>query len=135
MPLTPTWLLVPSVSAGQILLRRLVREKGALAAVSAMRPKDLAQKMAEASSHAQGLLAWQSGHGALLAAKLLAAHPELLKPGLPEAPVARVLARTLDDLRAASIRPTAVRRLAERSESMLQPAAKKSQKYIHKLLP
>ncbi len=117
MPLTPTLLLVPSVSAGQILLRRLVREKGAMAAVSAMRPRDLALKMAEALSHAQGLLAWQSGHGALLAAKLLAAHPELLKPGLPEAPVARVLARTLDDLRAASIRPTAVRRLAERSES------------------
>jgi len=117
MPLTPTVLLVPSVSAGQILLRRLAREKGAIAAISAMRPKDLAQRMAEASSHAQGLLAWQSGHGALLAAKLLNAHPGLHKPGLPEAPVARVLARTLDDLRAASIRPAAVRRLAERSES------------------
>ena len=33
-----------------------------------------------------------------LRAELLAAHPELLKPGLPEAPVARVLARTLDEL-------------------------------------
>ena len=117
MPLTPTLLLVPSVSAGQILLRRLAREKRAIAAISAMRPKDLAEKMAEASCHAQGLMAWQSGHGALLSAKLLAAHPELLKPGLPEAPVARVLARTLDDLRAAGIRPTAVKRLAERSES------------------
>ncbi|MBX7186727.1 MAG: exodeoxyribonuclease V subunit gamma [Vicinamibacteria bacterium] len=115
MPLTPTLLLVPSVSAGQILLRRLAREKGAVAAISAMRPKDLAQKMAEGKCHAQGLLAWQSGHGALLSAKLLAAHPELLKPGLPEAPVARVLARTLDDLRATGIRPAAVRRLAERS--------------------
>ena len=117
MPLTPTLLLVPSVSAGQILLRRLAQEKRALAAISAMRPKDLAARMAEAKCHALGLMAWQSGHGALLSAKLLAAHPELLRPGLPEAPVARVLARTLDDLRAAFIRPTAVRRLAERSAS------------------
>ena len=117
MPLTPTLLLVPSVSAGQILLRRLAREKRALAAISAMRPRDLAAKMAEGKCHALGLLAWQSGHGAILSAKLLAAHPELLKPGLPEAPVARVLARTLDDLRAAGIRPAAVRRLAERSTS------------------
>jgi RecB family exonuclease len=117
MPLTPTLLLVPSVSAGQILLRRLAREKRATAAISAMRPKDLALKMAEGKCHALGLLAWQSGHGALLAAKLLASHPELLKPGLPEAPVARVLARTLEDLRAAGIRPGAVRRLAERGPS------------------
>ncbi|HQZ18043.1 MAG TPA: hypothetical protein PLD86_14310, partial [Vicinamibacteria bacterium] len=117
MPLTPTLLLVPSVSAGQILLRRLAREKRAIAAISAMRPKDLALKMAEGKCHAQGLLAWQSGHGALLSAKLLASHPELLKPGLPEAPVARVLARTLEDLRAAGIRPRAVLRLSERSQS------------------
>jgi ATP-dependent helicase/DNAse subunit B len=88
-----------------------------MAAISAMRPKDLAEKMAEAKCHAEGLLAWGSGHGALLAAKLLAAHPELLKEGLPEAPVARVLARTLDDLRSSGIRPAAVRRLAERSEN------------------
>ncbi len=88
-----------------------------MAAILAMRPKDLAEKMAEAACHAQGLMAWQSGHGALLSAKLLGAHPELLKPGLPEAPVARVLARTLEDLRAAGIRPSAVRRLGERSES------------------
>ncbi len=115
MPLTPTLLLVPSVSAGQILLRRLARKKGALAGVSALRPRDLALKMAEAKCHVAGLMAWRSGHGALLAAKLLGAHPELLKPGLSEAPVARVLARTLDDLRAASIRPAAVKRLAERS--------------------
>ena len=52
MPLTPTLLLVPSVSAGQILLRRLAREKRAMAAISAMRPKDLAQKMAEGKCHA-----------------------------------------------------------------------------------
>ena len=117
MPLTPTLLLVPSVSAGQILLRRLAREERAIAAVSAMRPKDLALKMAEGKCHGQGLMAWQSGHGAILSARLLASHPELLKPGLPEAPVARVLARTLEDLRASGIRPTALRRLAERSES------------------
>jgi ATP-dependent helicase/nuclease subunit B len=117
MPLTPTLLLVPSVSAAQILRRRLAREKRALAAVSAMRPKDLAEKMAEAACHSLGLMAWQGGHGAMLSARLLAAHPELLKPGLPEAPVARVLARTLDDLRAGGIRPEAVRRLAERSQS------------------
>jgi RecB family exonuclease len=117
MPLTPTLLLVPSVSAGQILLRRLGRRKGAIAAISAMRPKDLARAMAEAACHAQGLLAWQGAHGALLAARLLAAHPELLKPGLPEAPVARILARTLDDLRAAGIQPRALRKLAEKAES------------------
>ena len=117
MPLTPTLLLVPSVSAGQILMRRLAREKRAIAAISAMRPRDLAEKMAEATCHGEGLWAWQSAHGALLTAKLLAAHPELLRPGLPEAPVARVLARTLEDLRCAGIRPPAVKRLAERSES------------------
>ena len=117
MPLTPTLLLVPSVSAGQILLRRLAREKRAMAAISAMRPRDLAEKMAEGSCHARGLMAWQGGHGALLCAKLLASHPELLEPGLPEAPVARVLARTLEDLRAGGIRPPSVRRLAERSTS------------------
>jgi RecB family exonuclease len=118
MPLTPTLLLVPSVSAGQILLRRLARERGAIAGITALRPRDLAQRMAEGKCHAQGLLAWQTAHGAMLAAKLLAAHPELLKPGLPEAPVARVLARTLDDLRAAGIRPPAVRKLAEKSQSL-----------------
>jgi RecB family exonuclease len=118
MALTPTLLLVPSVSAGQILLRRLAREKGAVAAISAMRPKDLALQMAEAGAHASGLMAWESGHGALLSARLLGAHPELLKPGLPEAPVARVLARTLDDLRASGIRPLEVRRLAEKSRSL-----------------
>lgn len=117
MALSPTLLLVPSVSAGQILLRRLAREKGAQAAISAMRPLDLARRMAESAAHAAGLLAWESGHGALLSARLLSAHPELLKPGLPEAPVARVLARTLDDLRASGVRPTAVRLLAERSAS------------------
>ena len=83
-----------------------------------MRPRDLALKMAEALCHGQGLMHWETGHGALLSAKLLASHPELLKPGLPEAPVARVLARTLEDLRAAGIRPTAVRRLVERSTSL-----------------
>ena len=118
MPLTPTLLLVPSVSAGQILLRRLAREKRAMAAISAMRPRDLAIKMAESACHARGFMAWETGHGALLSARLLASHPELLKPGVPEGPVARVLARTLEDLRAADIRPTAVRRLGERSESL-----------------
>ncbi len=118
MALTPTLFLAPSVSAGQILLRRLARERGAMAAISAMRPKDLARKMAEARVRSEGLMAWESSHGALLSARLLAAHPELLKPGLPEAPVARVLARTLDDLRAAGIRPLAVKRLAEGSESV-----------------
>ena len=88
-----------------------------MAAISAMRPSDLAQKMAEGKCHTRGLMAWHTSHGALLSAKLLAAHPELLKPGLPEAPVARVLARTLDDLRAAGIRPAAVHRLGERSQS------------------
>lgn len=117
MPLSPTLLLVPSVSAGQILIRRLAREKHALAAISALRPRDLAEKMAATRCHGVGLQVWGSGHGALLAAKLLAAHPELLKPGLPEAPVARVLARTLDDLRSAGIRPPALKRLAEKSAS------------------
>lgn len=117
MPLTPTLLLVPSVSAGQILIRRLARERRALAAVAALRPRDLAEKMAATLCHAAGLQVWGSGHGALLAAKLLAAHPELLKPGLPDAPVARVLARTLDDLRSAGIRPPALKRLAEKSAS------------------
>lgn len=118
MRLTPTLLLVPSVSAGQILLRRLAREKGAIAAITALRPRDLAEKMAGAKCHAAGLQAWQHGHGALLVAKLLKSHPELLKPGLPEAPVARVLARTLDDLRSAGIRPQALRRLAEKSSNI-----------------
>lgn len=117
MALTPTLLLVPSVSAGQILLRRLARQTRAIAGISAMRPQDLAAQMAEATAHASGLMAWESGHGALLSARLLSAHPELLKAGLPEAPVARVLARTLDDLRASGIKPLAVRRLAERSGS------------------
>jgi len=117
MALTPTLLLVPSVSAGQILLRRLARQRGAMAAIAAMRPRDLAFKMAEARARASGLLAWEVGHGALLAKRFLSAHPELLRPGLPEAPVARVLARTLDDLRASAVRPASVRRLAERSSS------------------
>lgn len=89
-----------------------------MAATSAMRPKDLARKIAEAKCHADGLMAWESVHAALFSAKLLGAHPELLKPGLPEGPVARVLARTLDDLRASGLRPLAVKRLAERSESV-----------------
>ncbi len=117
MPLTPTLLLVPSASAAQILVRRLARAKGAIAAISATRPRDLAREMVGSKCYAAGLSAWEGGHGALLSAKLLAVHPELLKSGLPEAPVARVLARTLEDLRASSVRPAALRRLAESAES------------------
>jgi RecB family exonuclease len=111
----PLLLLVPSKAAATELPRRLASTGRALAGVYAWRPLDLARALAEPVLLGRGLRPWDSGHDALLAARLLADTGGAglrLPDGAPVAPVATALARTLVALRRARIDPAAVEELA-----------------------
>jgi RecB family exonuclease len=80
---------------------------------------DLARAVAEPVLLGRGYLAWDTGHDALLAARLLEeveGRPDGLRLSrdLPRAPVARALARTLSALREAGIEPERLDPLARR---------------------
>lgn len=122
-PLAPTLFLAPSLSAAQILTRRLARRRGALAAFWAMRPLDLAERIATATCLARGEKPWGAGHAALSAEQLLQDGPgrRFLGSRMPPGPAARVLARTIEDLRAAGIEPARVRELSrDRSRPLIE---------------
>lgn len=146
MPLDPTLFLAPSISAAQTLSRRLARVQGAHAALWTMRPIDLAERIATAPCLARGLKPWGSGHAALLVEQLLAtltvagAHP-FLPDGLPPGPAARVLSRTIEDLRGAGLRPVVLRSLAcsksysADDRTRLQALADVYERYLARVAP
>jgi RecB family exonuclease len=105
--LRPLVLLTPSLAAAVELPRRLASTGGALAGIYPFKLTDLARAVAEPRLLGRGYRAWDSGHDALLAARLLAesANALALPPELPRTPVAATLARTLQSLRRARIPP------------------------------
>jgi RecB family exonuclease len=114
----PLVLLVPSRAAAVELPRRLASTGRALAGVYPLKVKDLARALAEPLLLGRGLRAWQAGHDALLAARLLAQDPAGLPllPEAPRAPVSEALARTLVALRRAGIVPARLAGLAQAAD-------------------
>jgi RecB family exonuclease len=111
--LRPVVLLVPSAAAATELPRRLASRGRALAGVYALTLRDLLRSVAAPALLTSGLKPWDAGHDALLAARLLAgSHGLRIEPGLPGAPLAAALARTLSELRRAGVPPDAVSALA-----------------------
>jgi RecB family exonuclease len=117
--LRPLVLLVPSQAAAVELPRRLVSTGRAVAGLYPFKLVDFAQALAEPVLLGRGLRAWDAGHDALLAARLLAEAGSSALPlpeGTPRAPVAAALARTLSALRRGGIPP-------ERLEALSSAAA------------
>ena len=110
----PLVLLAPSQAAAWELPRRLAASGRALCGVYPFKLHDFARALAEPALLGQGLRAWDSGHAALLAARLLdGSHGLSLPEDLPRAPLARALARTLVALRRAGIAPERLEALAD----------------------
>ena len=102
----PLILLVPSRAAGVEIPRRLASSGRALAGLYPLTLADLASAVAEPALLGRGLLAWDAGHGALLAARLLAdATGAKLGAEVSGGRVALALARTLAELRRAAVDP------------------------------
>ncbi len=94
------------MAAAKELPRRLASTGRAVAGLYVFRVTDLANAIAEPVLLGRGLRAWDLGHDAFLAARLLEADPGggfALPADLPRRPVAEALARTLADLRRASL--------------------------------
>ena len=123
----PVVLLVPSMAAAAELPRRRAGVAGAVTGLYPLKLLDLARAVAEPALLGRGYKAWDAGHDALLAARLLAeseGRGDGLRLGadLPRAPVARALARTLSALRAAGIDPERLLALARRPEATPEDA-------------
>lgn len=119
MGFRPLVLLVPSRAAALALPRRLASTGLALAGVWALAPLELARTLVEVELLSRGLRAWDPGHDALLAARLLgspAGEGLRLPAGAPLAPVSTALARTLQSLHRAEVPLAALRRLAEAAD-------------------
>jgi RecB family exonuclease len=109
-----TVLLVPSRAAAVEIPRRLAGGGRALAGLRPMKVMDLAEAIAQPVLLGRGLRPWDSGHGALIAARLLdAERPSILPEDLPRPPIARVLARTFSELRLAGVDPGALASVAD----------------------
>ncbi len=116
MALRPRLLLVPSLAARTEWPRRLAEAGHPAAGIYAFKLKDLARALAEPALLGRGLKAWDPGHDAFLASRLLASpHGLRLPPQAPRAPVAAALARTLAELRLARVPPERLERLAQAS--------------------
>jgi RecB family exonuclease len=98
------------MAAAVELPRRLATARGALAGVYPFKVLDLARARAEPVLLGRGLRAWDNGHDALVASRLLAEAGAAfgLPPELPRRPVATTLARTLRALRQGRIPPERV---------------------------
>jgi ATP-dependent helicase/nuclease subunit B len=119
MVIRPVVLLVPSMAAAVELPRRLVAAGKAMAGLYPLRLLDLARALAEPALLGRGLRAWDTGHDALLAGRLLAedvASPLRLAPEVPRPPVAAALARTLSALRLAGVPPERLAEIAAAAE-------------------
>ena len=120
MSLHPIVFLTPSLAAALELPRRLASSGRALAGIYPFKVLDLARALAEPVLLGRGLRAWDSGHDALLAARLLGGAGSEgagfgLSADLPRGPVAATLARTLQALRRARVPPGALEELARES--------------------
>ena len=118
MTFHPILLLTPSLAAALELPRRLASGGRALAGIYPFKILDLARALAEPVLLGRGLRAWDSGHDALLAARLLNRDGEAfgLPPELPRSPVAATLARTLQGLRRARVPPARLEEFAQAAE-------------------
>jgi RecB family exonuclease len=106
MGIRPIVLLVPSLAAAVELPRRLAATGPGLTGLYPFKVLDLARAIAEPALLGRGLKAWDAGHDALLAARLLDEDPSPLVPAdVPRAPVAAALARTLSVLRLGAVDP------------------------------
>jgi ATP-dependent helicase/nuclease subunit B len=115
--LRTTVLLVPSMAAKVELPRRLAATGRAVAGLYAFKVVDLALAIAEPVLLGRGLRAWDTGHDALLAARLMADDPQggfRLPADLPRPPVAAALARTLAELRRSDLAPARLEAVAAR---------------------
>ena len=114
MSLRPLVLLVPSQAAAVELPRRLVSTGRAVAGLYPFKVVDFARALAEPVLLGRGLRAWDTGHDALLASRLLAESGQALHlpEGTPRSPVAAALARTLAALRRGGIPPERLDELA-----------------------
>lgn len=100
----PLVLLVPSIAAARELPRRLASTGRAIAGVYGLGVRSLARALGEPALLGRGLRPWNRGHASLVAARLLdGPHGLALDAGLPRAPVALALARTLVALRAGGV--------------------------------
>jgi RecB family exonuclease len=126
--LRPLILLAPSPAAAVELPRRLAGAGRPLAGCYAFKLESFARAVAEPALLGRGLAAWSPGHDALLAARLIeeaegeADVGALFAADLPRAPLARVLARTLRDLRRHGVAGGSLRRLAARPEAAPEDA-------------
>lgn len=104
--LRPALLIVPSLAAAVELPRRLAQAPRALAGLYPLRLLDLARAIAEPQLLGRGLKPWDTGHDALISARLLARGHALRLPGdVPLRAVAAAMARTLGELRRAGVPP------------------------------
>jgi len=102
----PQVLLVPSRAAALEIPRRLASSGRAVTGLYPLTLRDLMRALAEPALLGRGLGAWDSGHDALVAQRLLDDDSGLeVAPGLPRRPLARALARTLSDLRREGVQP------------------------------
>src|SRR5882672_8349521 len=86
--------------------RRLASTGRAVAGVYPLTLTDLARAVAEPALLGRGLQAWDAGHAALLAARMLEGpHGLKLAADAPHERVALALARTLSELRRAAVDP------------------------------
>ena len=127
MSLRPLVLLTPSIAAAVELPRRLAAAGRAVALYRFPEPGrdhyrsgvlDFARAVAEPELLGKGLAAWDAGHDARLAAQLLdedVVGGLRLPSDVPRGPVAAALARTLEDLRQATVPPEHLEALAERA--------------------
>ncbi len=112
-----TVLIAPSMAAVVELPRRLAMAGKAVSGLYAFKLVDLARALAEPALLGRGLLAWDGGQDALLAARLLDEDPGggfALAADLPQGRVAATLARTLVELRRAAATPESLEVLGER---------------------
>jgi RecB family exonuclease len=114
----PVVLLVPSRAAALEIPRRLASGGRALTGLYPLTLRDLIAALAEPALLGRGLGAWDSGHDALLARRLLDEEATLPIPAdVPRRPLARALARTLSELRREGVHPghldAAARRTAD----------------------
>src|SRR6185295_17511488 len=99
------------------LPRRLAGTGRAVAGLLPFKVLDLGRAVAEPLLLGRGLEAWHSGHGALLAARLVPEAPALFKtPGSPGRPAALALARTLSELRRGGVDPGALEALSRAAD-------------------